>query len=41
MINRLPVFQEAVISIWTDAQPPEQPADAEYAAVLLDKPVSL
>ena len=41
IIIRLPVFPVVVISIRTDSQPPQQPADAEFLMVLVKESISL
>ncbi len=41
IIIRLPVFPVVIVGIRADPQAPQQPADAEFFMVLVDKPVSL
>ena len=41
IIVRLPVFPVVVISIRADAEPPQQPADAEFSAMLFNQSISL
>lgn len=41
VMPRLPMFPIVIVGIWTDPQPPQQPADAEFLLMLVDEPVSL
>ena len=41
IITRLTVFPVVVISIRADAEPPQQPADAEFPAMLFNQSISL
>ena len=41
VVTSFPVLTVVVIGIWTDPQPPQQPADAELHMVLVDEMVSL
>ena len=41
IIILLPVSAVVVISIWTYAEPPEQPANAKFLMMFINKPISL
>lgn len=41
IVIRLPVLFVVVIGIWAETLPPQEPADAEFLMMMIDKPVSL
>ena len=41
IIIRLPVFPVVIVGVWVDVQPVQQPTDAEFFPMLVDKSISL